>query len=295
MKKAWKLVLCLALAVAMLSCAALAAEAPEVAVATGMETNGITVATDGTVTVNVPAAMVTQDEQYVVILVKPSNDVKAMDAATMLTDARYALGEDTILYIDQRAAESTGLSITGKPKSMASCLVVLGGKSAAGETVDARVIGAIKTKGVTVTGTVTAKGATSGTATVAMGGETAEATIGTDGTGTYELVVPELGEMTVSMPNYATRTYTPEAETQNVELCHYGDVNNDGNLTITDVSQLYAHFMETRSITDAYKIECGKGVASPADDLTITDVSQLYAHFMQTRQIAAWNGWGIEG
>lgn len=234
MKKSLKVTLCLALAVMLLVCAALAAEAPEVAKDEAVTGLSITSVNTGAITVTVPNTLAPLGE-YVVMVVKPVSTVTGDTAAALLASAKakaaagttpYEVSESTILYIDQNTA-SSGVTFTGIPKSGDGIIILTGGDAV-------QILGAVKTHGVTVTGTVTAKGATSGTATVTVGEESAQVTIGASGTGTYEITVPELGEMSVSMTNYVTRKYTLESETQNVEICLKGDVNGDGRVNAGD-------------------------------------------------------------
>lgn len=286
-KKAWKVVLCLALAVAMLSCAALAADAPEVAVAAGMASDGVAVAADGTVTVKVPAEMVKEGNQYVVILAKV--DAKDKTVQELLT-ASYELGESTILYIDQNAA-SSGLTFTGKPKSLTSCVVVLGGTDSTGADISARVIGAIKTQGVTVTGTVTAKGASTAKVEL-MDGTTAVVSADVtliNGTGTYTLEGAPVGEYTLKVTSgtkYVAREYaidTAATQEQNVVIAAVGDVNADGAVNVADYGKVLLHYKSAAAgdkLTD-YAFACGDTKA-PKGALNVADYGAILAHYKGT-------------
>lgn len=247
MKKSWKWVLCLALAATLLCCAALAADAPEIAPATGCtvtEANGV-------FNVTVPA---TASDQYVLFMVKPLASLDASSAQALLTAAQsssttpYELDTDTIYYINQFQADDSTISFVNfQPRVAATCLFVVGG-GAEGQS-EPRIVGAMVTQGVTVTGTATAKGATTGDVIVTI--KDGDATVGTDTVtagGTYTISgVPVKADLTVEVRStitgdgnkvkYVTRTYTLDATAAtelNVELWAKGDVNGDGRVNAGD-------------------------------------------------------------
>lgn len=54
-----------------------------------------------------------------------------------------------------------------------------------------------------------------------------------------------------------------------------GDVNGDGNITITDISKLYSHIRKTKLMEENYYLLSGD--TNKDNKLTITDVSKLYS------------------
>lgn len=302
MKKTWKLVLCLALAVTMLSCAALAAgDGPEVAVNktayAALADNAVTVA-DGTVTVTVPASMITAGEQYVVVLVKPKTQA---DTAQALLSADYELGESTVTYIDQKQAPDSGnVTFSGKPLSMTSCLVLLGGKGANNEVINARVIGAIKTSGVSVKGKVSSynkKNATTVTLTdaanasysatipaesaTASGAQTQEFEVSGVPAGTYTLKVTKPGHLSYTVTGVVVADAEVDLSTSTKDyklmtlLC--ADIDGNDRSTIQDLSAFRADYGKTtgnpltdcdgngrRTVQDLAAFRLGYGKRAPS-------------------------------
>ena len=60
-------------------------------------------------------------QQYALLVVKGTYENGAAD---------YSISEDTIMYIDQMAAGSTGVSFNFIPRSTPDCVVLLGGEPA---------------------------------------------------------------------------------------------------------------------------------------------------------------------
>lgn len=290
MKKSWKWVLCLALAVTMLCCTALAADAPEIAQASGCT---ITEA-NGEFTVTVPA---TASDQYVLFMVKPLAGLNTDSAAALLAAAQsstttpYALDTDTIFYINQFQANGATISFENfQPKVVTTCLFVVGG-GAEGQS-EPRIVGAMVTQGVTVTGTATAKGATTGDVTVTIKDGTA--TVGTatvTSGGTYTISgVPAQAGLTVEVSStikgkqdkvkYVTRTDELDATTttaKNVELWPNGDANGDGRITTGDATAIFNHlrFGSTNKLT-GYALKCAD--ANGDNRNTTGDATAIFNH-----------------
>lgn len=282
-KSSWKLVLCLALAVVMLCCTALAAIAQEDVAAASVAT--ITVSDDGKLTVSVSG--LTAGNQYALLQVKVNSDATSA-AALLANPPAYNVSEDTILYIDQDAAASGAVTFSNfLPKSAATSLFVLGGGNA-----EPQVVGAMLGKGTTITGTVTLKGATAATevtveALDASGETLAEttATTAANGTGTYTLdgVPAEAVKLKVSTAaKYVTREYAITADTteQNVELWLKGDVNGDGRVNLSDYGLVLRHVKKTGVITDEYTLACSD--TNGDTRVNLTDYGQILRHVKKT-------------
>lgn len=282
-KSSWKLVLCLALAVVMLACTALAATAPDVAQASDATVN---VGDDGKLTVTVSG--LTAGTQYALMQVKVKSDATTA-AALLATPPAYEVKEENILYIDQAAADGTVTFANFLPKSMSTSLFVLGGGA------QPQVVGAMLTQGVTLTGTATAKSATTGDVIVTVkdsnGAEVGTATVASGQTYTID-GIPEEAGLTVEVSStikgnskptvdkYVTRTYALDATTTttlNVELCPKGDVDNTGTVNMMDVTKLYNHAKPGGTkITDSYSVDCGKVLGGAT--VSMRDVTALYNH-----------------
>lgn len=285
-KSSWKLVLCLALVVAMLACTALAAIAQGDVAADTAKGATITVSNDGKLTVTVTG--LTAGEQYALIQVKVQSDA-ATAAALLATPPSYNVDEDKILYIDQDAAADGTVTFSNfLPKSAATSLFVLGGGDA-----EPKIVGAMLGKGTTITGTVTLKSATAAAdvkveALDASGAVLAEttATTAANGTGTYTLdgVPAEAVKLKVSTAaKYVAREYaiTADTTTQNVELWAKGDVvgNGDG-IKINDVNAVFNHFkkVSNKMITDEYALAVADVIGN-GDGIKINDVNAIFNHF----------------
>ncbi len=279
-KNAWKMVLCLALAAAMLMTGVAMAAIAQGDVAAAQGTT-ITVGADGKLTVAVSG--VTTGSQYALLQVKVNT--QATSAAELLADPpAYDVGEDTILYLDQfQAADGKVTFANFQPMMAANSLFILGGDT------EPKVVGAMVSQGVTVTGTVTAKGATSGTATVELFQESSKvgegtATIGANGTGTYTIDGVANGQYTMKVSSgtkYVAREYTVNvtgALTQNVEIWPKGDVNGDGNINMTDYTGILRHVKQTSTLTD-YALQCAN--ADGASGVNMTDYTAVLRHVKQ--------------
>lgn len=67
------------------------------------------------------------------------------------------------------------------------------------------------------------------------------------------------------------------------ELYPYGDVSQDGNVTVGDVAKIYAHIRDTAWITDDYALECAD--TSGDGEINVGDTARAYAHIRQTRPL----------
>ena len=263
-KNAWKLILCLALAAMMLTCVALAADAPEVA-------GAVTVSpTDGKLTVTVDNLAA---GEYALLQVKAEGDSAAALMQTQV--GSYTIDANTILYIDQVTVSADGVATfngngTGfLPKTSSTSVFVLGGKTSGAE-----IVGAMVTKGMTIEGYVAAKGATAGTQiTVTAEGAEPEVITVNDGNGVqFSLAAPADTEKVQISSNAVGKTadgkkyvdweYTlaeAEASTATAPLALWpkGDVNGSGSVNVTDYMQVLNQAKVNERVLSDYAFACG--------------------------------------
>lgn len=233
MKKLIRLGLCLGMLTAALTCSALAA------------TEGYTTDSAGTVdyaggkyTASYTGA--TSGNQYVILVVKGS----ASD---------YSISENTIMYIDQKAAESETISFNFIPKSTPDCVVLLGGEFSDGQS--PKVLGTLIGQGVTVSGKVTLQGRSDysgATATLSGkdGGKTYTATTNSAGIYTFDSVPVGEYTLTITMPGYLSYTKTALAVEDITQVAEKnllgGDVNEvaDSYVNADDLLVILDNFIQ---------------------------------------------------
>ena len=257
MRKWLRLGLCLGLLTVALTCSALAA------------TEGYTTDVDGTVDYadgkyTASYTGVTSGDQYALLVVAG-------------TPEDYTISEDSIMYIDQMAAEGETITFTFIPRSTPDCVVLLGGTFSGSKS--PKVLGTLESQGVTVSGSVTLQGRTdySG-ATVTLTGDGGTFTGETDSTGAYSLdgVAPGSYKLTITMPGYLpyTKTTLVVEDTVTVETKALlgGEIEEDGQVTILDLSQLLGDY--GKEVTTSSDID-GDG------QVTILDLSILLGNYNQ--------------
>lgn len=257
MRKWLRLGLCLGLLTVALTCSALAATG-------GYTTDeaGTVSYVDGKYTASYNGA--TEGNQYALLVVKGTPD-------------NYTVSEDTIMYIDQKAAEGTEVSFDFIPKSTPDCVVLLGGEFDGGVTSPVT-LGTLIGQGVTVSGTVSLQGRTDHSgATVTLTGDGGTFTGNTDSTGAYSLdgVAPGSYKLTITMPGYLsyTKTTLTVGDTMTVETKNLlgGDIDANTQVTITDLNSVLSNYMA--------------GGANSADingdtQVTVTDLSIVLSNYM---------------
>ena len=228
MKKWIRLGLCLGVLTAALTCSALAA------------TPDYTTDSAGTVTYaegkyTASYANATSGNQYVILVVKGSAD-------------DYSISENTIMYIDQKAAESETISFDFIPKSTPDCVVLLGGEFSDGQS--PKVLGALIGQGVEISGTVDIGVSVTSNVTLTVyhpdGTSAGSSTMSSDGSyaissipeGTYYIkaskpgFVSDLVEVTVTDGNIGDITVA----------LYGGDVNTSGGINSVDLMALLGEF-----------------------------------------------------
>lgn len=256
MRKWLRLGLCLGLLTVALTCSALAA------------TEGYTTDVDGTVDYadgkyTASYTGVTSGDQYALLVVAG-------------TPEDYTISEDSIMYIDQMAAEGETITFTFIPRSTPDCVVLLGGTFSGSKSPE--VLGTLESQGVTVSGSVTLQGRTnySGATVTLKGTETYTAT--TDAKGTFTLDGVTAGDytLTITMPGYLSYTKTTltveDATTVTAKELLGGEIEVDGQVTILDLSKLLGEYGQV--IVTASDIN-GDG------QVTILDLSILLGNYGQ--------------
>lgn len=259
MRKWLRLGLCAGLLTVALTCSALAA------------TDGYTTDQEGTVDYNADAGNytatcdgTTEGNQYALLVVAGTPD-------------DYTISDDTIMYIDQKAADSAGVSFDFIPKSAPDCVVLLGGTFGTGTS--PKVLGTLESQGVTVTGSVTLQGRAdySGATVTLTGGETYTATTDAKGAFTMEGVAAGDYTMTITMPGYLSYTKTTltvaDAVTVSAKELLGGEIEVDGQVTILDLSKLLGEYGQ---VTVTASDINGDG------QVTILDLSILLGNYGQT-------------
>lgn len=204
-------------------------------------------------------------QQYALLVVKGTYENGAAD---------YSISEDTIMYIDQMAAGSTGVSFNFIPRSTPDCVVLLGGVFE-GNVESPVVLGTLVGKGVTVSGSVELQGRTNHSgATVTLG---TSSTI-TDSSGSYTFDSVSAGEtykLKITMPGYLSYTKTSltvdEEMTVEVKTLLGGDINDDTQVTIDDLNAILSNYLNT--INNSVDINGDTQV-------TIDDLSLVLSNYM---------------
>ena len=263
MKHWLRLALCAGALAALLSCGASATTdyTTDVAgtVTYSEETGKYTASYNGT----------TSGNQYAILVVKYDGE----------DTSDCSISEDTIMYIDQKAADSSGVSFDFIPRSTPDCVVLLGGDF--GTTESPVVLGTLVGKGVTVSGSVELQGRTNHSgATVALtgeGGTSLTATTGSDGSFTIDSVPVGTYELKITMPGYLSYTkksFAVEEETKiEAKSLQGGDIEIDGQVTVRDLTSLLREYgNEAGSTNNANDIN---GDAQ----ITVRDLSILLGNY----------------
>ena len=234
MKHWLRLALCGGALAALLTCGAAAADGVSTPDYTTANENCTVTYENGTYTAGYTGAQ--DGEQYALLVVKG-------------TPEDYSISEDTIMYIDQKAADSSGVSFGFIPRSTPDCVVLLGGEFAGGDS--PKVLGTLIGKGVTVSGTVNYQG-NSSQATVFLKNRTTDQalyTTQTDTNGVYTFDSVALGEYNLFVTKKSYLTYTRPVEiTEEVTLDEVdisrlaGDVNASGKVNNEDLTALLRSF-----------------------------------------------------
>lgn len=261
MRKWIRLGLCLGLLTVALTCSALAATE---GYTTDLKGN-VTYA-DGVYTASYDGT--TENMQYALLVVEGTPD-------------DYSVSEETLMYIDQKAAGADGISFDFIPRGTPNCVVLLGGEFT--QETSPVLLGTLIGQGVNVSGTVTLEGRTdySG-ATVTLTGNGEPLTAQTDKTGAYSLDGVATGNytLTITMPGYLsyTKTTLAVADSLTVDAKHLlgGDVNGNNQVTIDDLSAVLTAYLTT---TDSAEDINGNG------QVTVDDLSILLSNYLKNASV----------
>lgn len=226
MRKWLRLGLCLGLLTVALTCSALAA------------TDGYTADEEGTVdyangkyTAKCPG--VTSGEEYALLVVAG-------------TPENYTVNEESIMYIDQKAADGEEITFDFIPRSTPDCVVLLGGTFNGSKS--PKVLGTLEGQGVAVSGSVTLQGRTNyaGATVNLTGAETYTTTTNAEGAFTLDGVAAGDYTLTVTMSGYLSYTKTTltveDTTTVPAKELLGGEIEVDGQVTILDLSKLLGEY-----------------------------------------------------
>lgn len=264
MKHWLRLALCGGALAALLTCGASAATDDYTT-----DANGGTVDYDSASGVYTASYTGTQNgNQYAILVVKGTYENGVAD---------YSISEDTIMYIDQVAADGTGVTFDFIPRSTPDCVVLLGGEF--DDDQSPKVLGTLIGKGVTVSGSVELQGRTNHSgATVTLTGESGvplATTTESDGSFTINSVPMGTYVLEITMPGYLSHTVSTvmvdEELLVEVKRLLGGDINNDTQITIDDLNQVLTEYLSMDgSIADV----------NGDTQVTIDDLSILLSNYM---------------
>ena len=177
--------------------------------------------------------------QYAILVVKGTYENGVPD---------YSISEDTIMYIDQKAADSSGVSFDFIPRSTPDCVVLLGGDF--GTTESPVVLGTLAGKGVTVSGSVDYYNYDTNPWGVNVAVETTAGTqvtnFMTETDGAFTTTIPEdTYHFVVTAKGYLTHTEEVIISADSGEIVisyksYAGDTDGTGAINPTDLSFLLA-------------------------------------------------------
>ena len=229
-----RLALCGGALAALLTCGAAAATDDYTT-----DANGGTVNYDSTSGVYTASYTGTKDgNQYAILVVKYDGE----------DTSDYFISEDTIMYIDQKAADSSGVSFDFIPRSTPDCVVLLGGDF--GTTESPVVLGTLVGKGVTVSGSVDYYNYDTNPWGVNVAVETTAGTqvtnFMTETDGAFTTTIPEdTYHFVVTAKGYLTHTEEVIISADSGEIVisyksYAGDTDGTGAINPTDLSFLLA-------------------------------------------------------
>ena len=191
------------------------------------------------------------------------------------TTANYSIGESTIQYIDQTAADENGaVSFTYIPKSTPDSVVLMGAEGLSSPVL----LATVESKGVTVTGNVDFL-CSATKATVSLTDEAGNVFSTETAAGAYEITSVPDGTYTLSitkkghLPYSATVTIDADNTTLGDVTLLGGDVDDDSRyINANDLSALIASYKDESAVNDAVNINEDASVNA-------TDLSTLLANF----------------
>ncbi len=291
-KKWFQLILCLVLAVSVLTCTALALTPADVVAG-----DGVTCTVEGDKVTGVSVTCNTDlvaGKEYVLMIVKTAQkaDTPAALLEKVKTTSDWTVGTDTILYIDQ-VANASGVSYQNfLPKSVTNSVILLGGEFANGVQ-SPKVLGVIMGSGADVTGKVTSyKPTVDATVDLYASTDTAHATslysthihaeTGSGKTtqdftihgvadGTYDLVVTKAGHLSYVVKGVVVKganvdlTAATGKDYANITLLA-GNMNTDNAVNNTDLGVFRGMFNKRgAAITNANADINGDGSVNNTD------------------------------
>ena len=181
---------------------------------------------------------VQEGNQYALLVVKYDGE----------DTSNYSISEDTIMYIDQMAADSSGVSFDFIPRSTPDCVVLLGGDFDGAES--PVVLGTLVGKGVTVSGSVDYYNYDTNPWGVNVAVETTAGTqvtnFMTETDGAFTTTIPEdTYHFVVTAKGYLTHTEEVIISADSGEIVisyksYAGDTDGTGAINPTDLSFLLA-------------------------------------------------------
>ena len=182
--------------------------------------------------------LVTADNQYVLLVVKKN------------ANGSRVISEETIMYIDQKAASDDGISFDFIPKNLPDCEVLLGGifKNSVASPVK---LGELIGQGVEVSGNIVYQQSSVGATVTLYDGTTVVTSTSTDTNGHYNFIsvpVKDDYKIVVTKPGYCSYTLTgvdimnkKTIQTINIkELA--GDIIEDGRINGYDLTEILKMF-----------------------------------------------------
>lgn len=178
--------------------------------------------------------------QYAILVVKGTYENGVAD---------YSISEDTIMYIDQKAADSSGVSFDFIPRSTPDCVVLLGGEFDGAES--PVVLGTLVGKGATVE-VPEASISFAGTTAPTLSLETADGTSYSfaEQGGSYSAAGVPDGTYTLTIRKKSHMPYTATfviengipSQIPNISLLA-GDTDEDGRINSIDIGNLISVYL----------------------------------------------------
>lgn len=112
-------------------------------------------------------------------------------------------------------------------------------------------------------------------------------TYGLSGQHTFTCNADSRFQLIVTKYGHVPRTFSRNTQHEDIyittQLYPYGDISQDGSVSMGDVSRIYAHVRRTASITDDYALDCADTTGD--GDISMGDVSMVYAHIRGIKRL----------